>query len=33
MEANDFDAIYEDMQNTNHIKDILIGLEYENTLT
>ena len=33
MEANDFDAIYEDMENTNHIKDILIGLNYEKTFT
>jgi len=26
MEANDFDAIYNEMKNTNHIKDILKGL-------
>jgi hypothetical protein len=32
MEANDFDAIYQDMENTNHIKDILVGLNYEKTL-
>ncbi len=27
MESDDFDAIYNEMQNTNHIKDILNGIQ------
>ena len=26
MEADDFDAIFNEMENTNHIKDILNGI-------